>query len=171
MIALFRAQKQEEIADIPDQWSSVISTAFKDEADFYVLERNALETKLKYISLKANEAKSATLIGITQRLDTIRKENTATTRIKERVASLRGTLERVEKAYSDHTISEIELVFHVYSGRLIQNYQRGLGLFIESKDGNQLRFSTAEHSDHDAMLSMSLWTDIGIKSRLLPLIE
>lgn len=155
LIALFRAQKQEEIADIPDQWSSVISTTFKNEADFYVLERNALETKLKYISLKANEAKSATLIGITQRLDTIRKENTATTRIKERVASLRGTLERVEKAYSDHTISEIELVFHVYSGRLIQNYQRGLGLFIESKDGNQLRFSTAEHSDHDAMLSMS----------------
>lgn len=155
LIALFRAQKQEEVADIPDQWSSVISTAFKDEADFYVLERAALETKLKYISLKANEAKSATLIGITQRLDTIRKENTATTRIKERVASLRGTLERVEKAYSDQTISEIELVFHVYSGRLIQNYQRGLGLFIESKDGNQLRFATAEYSDHDAILSMS----------------
>ncbi|WAJ39224.1 AAA family ATPase [Pseudomonas sp. GOM7] len=155
LIALFRAQKQEEVADIPDQWSSVISTAFKDETDFYVLERDALETKLKYISLKANEAKSTTLIGITQRLDTIRKENKATTRIKERIASLRGTLERVEKAYSDQTISEIELVFHVYSGRLIQNYQRGLGLFIESKDGNQLRFATAEYSDHDAILSMS----------------
>ncbi|MGU2252194.1 AAA family ATPase [Pseudomonas aeruginosa] len=155
LISSFRAQKQEETADIPDQWSSVISTAFKDEADFYVLEREALETKLKYISLKANEAKSITLNDITQRLDTIRKENTAITKIKERIASLRGTLERVEKAYSDHTISEIELIFHIYSGRLIQNYQRGLGLFIESKEGNQLRFATAEYSDHDAMLSMS----------------
>lgn len=155
LIFSFRSQKQEEIADIPDQWSQIISTAFKDEADFYVLERDALEIKLKYISLKANEAKSATLIGITQRLDTIRKENTAITKIKERVISLRGTLELVEKAYSDHTISEIELIFHIYSGRLIQNYQRGLGLFIESKEGNQLRFATAEYSDHDAMLSMS----------------
>lgn len=155
LISSFRAQKQEEIADIPDQWRSVISTAFNDEADFYILERDALDIKLKYISLKANEAKSATLISITQRLNTIRKENTAISRIKERIVSLRGTLERVEKAYSDHTISEIELIFHVYSGRLIQNYQRGLGLFIESKDGNQLRFATAEYSDHDAMLSMS----------------
>lgn len=49
---------------------------------------------------------------------------------------------------------ELQL-FHVYSGRLIQNYQRGLGLFIESKDSNQLRFATAEYSDHDAMLSSS----------------
>lgn len=49
---------------------------------------------------------------------------------------------------------ELQL-FHLYSGRLIQNYQRGLGLFIESKDGNQLRFATAEYSDNDAMLSMS----------------
>lgn len=64
-------------------------------------------------------------------------------------------MERVEKSYSDHTISEIELIFHIYSGRLIQNYQRGLGLFIESKEGNQLRFATAESSEHDAMLSMS----------------
>ncbi|HFQ6220774.1 TPA: AAA family ATPase [Pseudomonas aeruginosa] len=155
LISLFRAQKQEETADIPDQWRSVVFAAFKDEADFYVLERDALEIKLKYISLKANEAKSATLAGIAQRLETIRKENTAITKIKGRVVSLRETLESVEKAYSDHTISEIELIFHIYSGRLIQNYQRGLGLFIESKEGNQLRFATAEYSDHDAMLSMS----------------
>jgi exonuclease SbcC len=155
LIALFRAQKQEEISDIPDQWRSTISTAFKDETDFYMLERETLDTKLKYISIKANEAKNSTLTGIIQRLDTIRKENTAISKIKDRFASLRSTLERVEKSYSDHTISEIELIFHVYSGRLIQNYQRGLGLFIESKNGNQLRFATAEYSDHDAMLSMS----------------
>ena len=39
--------------------------------------------------------------------------------------------------------------------RLIQNYQRGLGLFIESKDGKELRFLTAEKSEYDAILSMS----------------
>lgn len=155
LIASFRAQKQEEVADIPDQWKSTISAAFKDEADFYLLERDALEMKLKFISLKANEAKSATLAGIAKRLDAIRKENAAITKVKDRIVALRGTLERVEKSYSDHTISEIELIFHVYSGRLIQNYQRGLGLFIESKEGNQLRFATAESSEHDAMLSMS----------------
>ncbi|MBR9902397.1 MAG: recombinase RecF, partial [Gammaproteobacteria bacterium] len=42
-----------------------------------------------------------------------------------------------------------------YSGRLIQNYQRGLGLFLDSRDGKQLRFLTAEKSEHDAVMSMS----------------
>ncbi|WP_429035285.1 AAA family ATPase [Aeromonas media] len=155
LIYSFRAQKQEETTDIPDQWREIISAAFKDETDFYVLERSALETKLKYISLKANEARNESLAKITNRLNTIRQENKAIEKIKERIVALRKTLERVEKSYSDHTISEIELIFHIYSGRLIQNYQRGLGLFIESKEGNQLRFATAESSEHDAMLSMS----------------
>ncbi|WP_252959318.1 hypothetical protein [Pseudomonas simiae] len=30
-----------------------------------------------------------------------------------------------------------------------------MGLFIESRDGKQLRFATAEGSEHDAILSMS----------------
>ncbi|CUB06466.1 hypothetical protein Ga0061065_11829 [Marinomonas fungiae] len=68
---------------------------------------------------------------------------------------MRETLIKSEQKYADQTISEIELIFHIYSGRLIQNYQRGLGLFIESKEGKQLRFLTAEKSDHDAVMSMS----------------
>ena len=90
---MFRAQKQEEIADIPDQWRSTISAVFKDETDFYILERETVDKKLKYISIKANEAKNTTLTDIIQRLDTIRKENTATSKIKDRVASLRSILD------------------------------------------------------------------------------
>lgn len=74
---------------------------------------------------------------------------------KDKVNKLKATLERTERTYSEQTIAEIELIFHIYSGRLIQNYQRGLGLFIESKDGKELRFLTAEKSEHDAILSMS----------------
>jgi exonuclease SbcC len=155
LIAQFRAQKKEETAALPEHWKSSIDDSFEDEGDFYVLEAGSLESKLKYIALKANEAKSEALNTAIKKLSLIRRENKAAQQVKDRILSLRAVLERVEKAYADHTISEIELVFHIYSGRLIQNYQRGLGLFIESKDGNQLRFATAEHSEHDAMLSMS----------------
>lgn len=59
------------------------------------------------------------------------------------------------KQYAKKTIGDIELLFHIYSGRLIQNYQRGLGLFIVSGKGDILKFNTALKSDHDAILSMS----------------
>ena len=60
-----------------------------------------------------------------------------------------------ERDYSSRIIANIELIFHIYSGRLIQNYQRGLGLFIDYAEGQQIRFCTAESSDHDATLAMS----------------
>lgn len=155
LISLFRAQKKEDTAEIPDNWQSAIDGSFEHDNDFYVIEAHNLLSKLKYIALKANEAQSNALKTAVEKLNLLRSELKAAKQAKERIVSLREVLQSVEKSYADHTISEIELVFHIYSGRLIQNYQRGLGLFIESKDGNQLRFATAERSEHDAMLSMS----------------
>ena len=65
------------------------------------------------------------------------------------------------KAYKDsinhhlQTISkDIEILFHVYSGRLLQNYQQGLGIFIENK-GNSISFKENPKSEHDVIFSMS----------------
>lgn len=155
LLILMRARKTVESEVLPEDWSQIISSAFKDIQDFYLIEQQDLVNKNLYISIKANEARSNTLLKSIESLEKIQRENIAATKAKEKVTKLRSTLEKVEQTYADHTISEIELIFHIYSGRLIQNYQRGLGLFIESRDGKQLRFLTAEKSDHDAVLSMS----------------
>lgn len=133
----------------------VTPDSFGDVQDFYLVEQQALADKRRYVSIKANEARNARLQKSLESLKKIQSENSAAARASEKVRRLRNTLEEVERTYADHTISEIELIFHIYSGRLIQNYQRGLGLFIESRDGKQLRFVTAEKSDHDAVLAMS----------------
>lgn len=155
ILASIRATKKDEIEALPEDWRRIINSAFKAEDDFYLLEMSSLDLKSKYIALKANEAKSTDLSNHTEKLKKILKEKQAATAAKEKLTQLKNVLIGVEKVYSDQTISEIELIFHIYSGRLIQNYQRGLGLFIESRDGKQLRFSTAESSEHDAILAMS----------------
>lgn len=155
LLIFMRAKKTVESEVLPEDWNQIISSAFKDIQDFYIIEQQDLVNKNLYISIKANEARSSTLLKSIESLKNIQRENNAATKAKGKVIKLRGTLETVERIYADHTISEIELIFHIYSGRLIQNYQRGLGLFIESRDGKQLRFLTAEKSDHDAVLSMS----------------
>ena len=108
-----------------------------------------------YIAAKANEAQSVRLKQCLDELQVIQRETKAAQIAKGKVTNLKATLEKTERRYSEQTIAEIELIFHIYSGRLIQNYQRGLGLFIESKDGKELRFLTAEKSEYDAILSMS----------------
>lgn len=149
------AKKKDEAVGLPDDWRQIIGEVFKDFQDFYIFDSQELKDKELYIKIKANEAQSNRLQQSLDDLQKIQQENEAANKAKDKVIKLRTTLEKAEQKYADQTISEIELIFHIYSGRLIQNYQRGLGLFIESRDGKQLRFLTAEKSDHDAVMSMS----------------
>lgn len=155
MISSIRSQKKEEIDALPESWKSIIESSFKSNEDFYLAEKGDVELKIKYICLRANEAQSTEIKELVKKLAEYKKENKAAEAAKTNVTRLKDSLIKVEKSYADHTISEIELIFHIYSGRLIQNYQRGLGLFIESRDGKHLKFATAEKSEHDAILSMS----------------
>lgn len=150
-----RQKKTIETVVLPEDWRKTLEAVFKDLQDFYLFDPLDLVNKELYIKIKANEAQSTRLQKCLEDLQKIQRETDAATKAKEKVTRLRTTLEKAEQKYSDQTISEIELIFHIYSGRLIQNYQRGLGLFIESRDGKQLRFLTAEKSEHDAVMSMS----------------
>jgi len=152
---LMRAKKTDEALAPPEDWRQTINAAFKDVQDFYIFDPQDLKNKERYIRVKANEAQSIRLKKCLEDLQKIQRENEAAVKAKEKVSNLHTTLKKAEQKYADQTISEIELIFHIYSGRLIQNYQRGLGLFLDSRDGKQLRFLTAEKSEHDAVMSMS----------------
>lgn len=153
--SFMRTKKTDETEELPESWRQTIDAVFKDVHEFYILNLQDLENKERYIQFKANEAQSSRLHKVLEELHQIKRQNEAANAAKAKVTRLRETLEKAERKYADQTISEIELIFHIYSGRLIQNYQRGLGLFIESGEGKQLRFLTAEKSDHDAIMSMS----------------
>jgi len=152
---LMRAKKTDETFLLPEDWYQTINLVFKDLQDFYILDPQDLKNKEHYFKVKANEAQSIRLKKCLEDLQEIQRENEAAGKVKDKVNRLHETLKKAEQKYADQTISEIELIFHIYSGRLIQNYQRGLGLFIDSRDGKQLRFLTAEKSEHDALMSMS----------------
>ena len=138
-----------------ENWRETTSSAFKDLQDFYITTAEELKDKEQYISIKANEAQNVRLQTCISDLKLIEKETLAAKKAQDKIKKLRDTLKETEQRYTDQTISAIEFIFHIYSGRLIQNYQRGLGLFIESREGTQLRFLTAEKSEHDAVMSMS----------------
>jgi exonuclease SbcC len=150
-----KKQVESDALALPEDWRETTKSAFKDLQDFYIIMAEDLRNKEQYISIKANEAQNARLQTCISDLKLIEKETLAAKKAQGKIKKLRDTLKETEQSYTDQTISAIELIFHIYSGRLIQNYQRGLGLFIESREGTQLRFLTAEKSEHDAVMSMS----------------
>lgn len=59
-------------------------------------------------------------------------------------------------AYKKEMIREIKLPFFLYTAKVLQNYQQGLGIFLSTKsmDGS-IRFLTDPSTDHDAMHHLS----------------
>jgi exonuclease SbcC len=74
-------------------------------------------------------------------------------KLKSRVDELREVYRESLKEYEKELIGDIEILFHIYSGRIIQDYQGGLGLFIFDKNG--IRFLEDPERSHDAVFSMS----------------
>lgn len=82
-----------------------------------------------------------------------------------------NSLGRIIKTYNDNInkhrgkmISDIEIPFYIYCGKIIQNHQRGIGVFIkEEKSTNQagetqlksINFVPPQKTDHDIVHSFS----------------
>ena len=71
--------------------------------------------------------------------------------------------EKINK-YRGKMISDIEIPFYIYSGKIIQNHQRGIGVFIkEERDSSQsgetqlkaINFVPPQKTDHDIVHSFS----------------
>lgn len=75
-------------------------------------------------------------------------------RLRDNLRKLKKIYEDEKRLYLESIVKEIEILFHIYSGRLMQSYQQGLGIFIEN-DGNSIAFNETPGHEHDAVFSMS----------------
>lgn len=155
LIAKIRALKEAEGEAPPMGWEQAIFNTFANIADFNVATAHQFAEKRSYVTMKHRLQQNVRLQAIKQNFRKCQLSHAAAATAKDKISLLKKILIESERDYSARVISNIELIFHIYSGRLIQNYQRGLGLFIDYGDGKQLQFCTAEQSAHDATLSMS----------------
>ena len=74
-------------------------------------------------------------------------------KIKEGLNQLRKIYEKSLADHQRRIIGDIEILFHIYSGRIVQDCQEGMGLFISDKNG--IRFLEDPKKSHDAIFTMS----------------
>ncbi len=119
-----------------------------------LLPINKVEKKqnyLKYLwSLSQNE-----LLNTKNEIHIFEKQRyTDATELSSQLNLLKIKYQTSLKAFQKTIIKDIEIIFHVYSGRIMQCFQGGLGLFIFSeKEG--IRFQSNPYKTYDAIFSMS----------------
>ncbi|ENP8342335.1 AAA family ATPase [Vibrio harveyi] len=148
-----------ESDSIPEQALAIFYSAFNNHDELKGITLESIENKLNYIQ---NEYSKLISKAHALKLKAFNQSEARITAINKVEIKLKNTEKQFNQArniYINQTLGEIELLFHIYSGRLLQNMQTGLGIFLERADGTQkdtpLQFKTARGNEHDAVLSMS----------------
>ena len=116
------------------------------------LTEDAVEKKIKYLQFKNSESKSTELLKLRSQL----KEALIK---KQKLDNIRTKLDKLKKIYSEVKSSHINSVSEklripllIYSCKILQDYQNGLGVFI-NKD--ELRFVANGDTKHDVINTFS----------------
>lgn len=134
-----------------------------ENKDLYIEYFDKDKTKLASLTTEKLEAKNQYLLGsyaqlANSRLTFLESRTEKLTRLLKRVNSI---YEKVHRTIQDHKaemIEKIKVPFYIYSGKILQSYQQGLGIFVEihSTDlSNNVRFKTGHSSDHDIVYHLS----------------
>lgn len=114
-----------------------------------LLAPEQLDKKVRYLEQKFNETKFFSLNILRARLKTVEE-------IVKKIAALKAQYATVIKDYKKRMIEKIKIPFYIYSGKILQHYQQGYGIFIDVKDStNRVRFLTSEDTDHDIIHQLS----------------
>ncbi|MGD1819148.1 MAG: AAA family ATPase [Pleomorphochaeta sp.] len=128
----------------------LFSKYFDENNDYYKkVKVPALNRKQRYIEFELSK-----------------KQSVALSLFKDRVKKLEDVINKIsilKKIHSDSIskykkdmVERIKVPFYIYSAKILQNYQQGMGVFLTTKENSDsIRFLTDPTSDHDAMHHLS----------------
>ena len=162
--AVLERKKTVDIEKIKDYFRDLFLSYFDENINNVAkINTDKVATKMKYIEWKYLQYQNEEIIKLNNQY--IRKKsdfdsaNTMKVNLKKIIDIYKEELHK----YQELLIGDIEIFFHIYSGRIMQDYQNGLGLFIKSDQG-EIRFiesmlldanNNADYNQHDAIFSMS----------------
>jgi len=154
------ATLEEESEELTEDAYMFFSTYFKKPENLEHLTQQVITDKKRYLNLRFNEFTNQARVQKQEAIDTLTKRITACVNVINDIKQIGDALKQVKNNYVNDTVGQIECLFHIYSGRLLLNYQCGLGVFINmptkgTQQSSAMHFIAPRLAEHDAVLSMS----------------
>lgn len=144
-----------EVGEVKSYFTELFEQYFENKFEFLdLVGQEDIIQKENYLKFKYSLLQNERLDRNKQEL--INKENKFTNakQLETNLKNLNSIYKNSLKQYQRKVIEDIEIIFHIYSGRIMQDFQGGLGLFIYS-DSSGIRFQTNPSKTFDAVFSMS----------------
>lgn len=115
-----------------------------------------VEKKKRHLISEWNKKKSKLLAEWEAEKQRLTNVKTKVNNRRIGIKSLHDSIAEQRKQYVSKLISDIEILFHIYSGRIMQDCYFGRGVFMENKDNKRVMFVANTHnSDIDVLYNMS----------------
>lgn len=138
-----------------DSYEDLYSNYFSSNIqDFATFELSDIQNKRMYVDWKHSIHLNERITLNTQK---IKELDESLSKLTAPLSNLNKTIQHLKTSldeYKSLLVKDIELLFHVFSGRVMQNFHMGLGLFLVDK-GDKIKFVTAPDKSFDAVFSMS----------------
>lgn len=126
----------------------------KDSSAIMQVTLELIDSKTKYLRQQQSIASSTHAINCETEYKNAEQQFKSAKKLEGHLKKLKTIYTDERKKYLESIVKEIEILFHIYSGRLMQTVQQGLGIFIEN-DGNSIAFHETPGQNHDVVFSMS----------------
>ncbi|MFV5911895.1 AAA family ATPase [Bacillus cereus] len=147
-----------ESEDKYSSFVSIFSNLFEEEEECVrSIELEKITKKANYIKYQYYHNSSE---AIRQLKEEIRQLMMRLHKIKSGIEKIKEGIKIYRTQISSHwtrIMRDIEIPFYIYSGKILQDYQRGLGLFIQENEGEgvkNIKF-ISNNTDHDAINYLS----------------
>ena len=119
-----------------------------DEKTFENCTIEMIGQKREYI-INQFELQSLTMFNqIENRLQIIER---TITYLQQRVRELNNNI----KSYQEQMIQKLKLPFYMYTAKILQNYQQGMGVLLTTQNNSNIRFIANSNSEQDVMYQLS----------------
>lgn len=157
------------IRHLPDEYIHI-----QNENGFIEIVQSIFEGKIENISNISEEDENEKRLYLEEqyqlqeheKLEELEKKLSKKEKITLELEEMKDKVDKVVAIYKDkigkyqkEIIGEIQIPLYIYSGRVLQYYQGGLGIFIKYDTKNEkldsIRLLSANQSDHDVLYTLS----------------
>lgn len=120
------------------------------------LQESFIEEKRNYLAYCWSKKESERYKSLSQKIIALQKQKAFCTQQKKNLKKIKDSLTKKKIQHLKKVVSEIEILFYIYSGRIMQDNYYGRGLFMKySPEQQRVLFVTDYNSDVDALYNLS----------------
>jgi len=139
-------------------FESIFTQYFKESFDkLQTINISKLNEKIKYIGVKYIEYSNSQNKEIGNNIDKIQVEIQSVIEKVEKIKKVKGVYEKKIKEHISKIINDISIPFFINSGRILQEFHGGNGIFVKMGGGKSdgVKFYTDIDMENDPLYSLS----------------